>query len=79
MNIYELEKQATPGLHDRGSGFAEATLTRHCRNNFMRTLEALKKCERELQRLDGYDRNLSGHDNKVRVSTTKLIAELEEV
>jgi len=42
MTIYELEKQAKPGLHDRGSGFAEATLTRHCRNNFMRALEALK-------------------------------------
>ena len=58
MNVYELEKQATPGPWpmDITVSVGEATggttcsesncnerLSRHCRNNFLRALEAYKR------------------------------------
>jgi len=75
MTIYELEKQATPGPHDRGSGFAEATLTRHCRNNFMRALASLKMAQRMLDS----EYPTTDHRHPTQWGLDQLIAELEEV
>ena len=73
MNIYELEKEATPGIHDRGSGWAEAKLARHCRSNFMRALEALKE---EHEAVMAW---LGKKHAAATCAACKLIAELEEV
>lgn len=96
MNIYELEKRATPGpwfgtqssvlgrtapevtreTHicstdenwlPHSEQDANGALIRHCRNNFMKALEALKNEER-----------ICG-DARHKGTLRKLIAELEEV
>ena len=75
MNIYELEKQATPGPWRKSRGefptivtgkhcighfygtnesvCIDTRLAAHCRNNFMRALEALKKANRTLTMYHG--------------------------
>lgn len=101
MNIYELEKQSTPGplrvaaqytIWDADIETAEglhvaactsspnrsvdsmlnnAVLLVHCRNNFMRALEALKEIN---------DPDMPSHEWKHWLAALpKLIAELEEV
>lgn len=60
-------------FHDTGIKLQDMTAAKD------KAVKALKCCELELQRLDGYDRNLVGHDNATRVATTKLITELEKV
>jgi len=100
MNIYELEKQATPGPwipHRNGhpddpggrgtnhiyskqpyrivswsvANNADASLLSHCRNNFMKALEALKEL-RMLSSINGVDWTANGP------WITELIEELEE-
>jgi len=72
MTVYELEKQAKPGPHDRGSGFAEATLTRHCRKNFIPAMEALREVADMIQ----YE---TSFDSPAYKRCRELITELEEV
>ena len=72
MTVYDLEKQAKPGMHDRGSDFAEATLTRHCRNNFMHAMEALREVADMIQ----YETSFESPAYK---RCWELIAELENV
>ena len=103
MNIYELEKKATPGplMWSRAGSFgrvsrwdiqrdtqtvacvysitglesdprkADAQLLAHCRNNFMKALEALK-CVADCRSAD------EAHDIIVN-QFPELIAELEDV
>jgi len=108
MNIYELEKQATPGplsvthrnwgevsdLHRIdcvavASAFcpdknkADAQLLAHCRNNFMRALEALKL---ELVEVEAYQARKRMFDQEIEDSIDadyqrlkQLITKLETV
>lgn len=107
MNIYELEKQATPGpLMHRGEGTlafddghcriiyhrastkkqdaATAALLAHCRNNFMRALEALQQANDRIKAEHGWCVSSVGHLDDCAVceqarENDALIAELEEV
>ena len=96
MNIYNLEKQATPApwtvdeaqpswpMHDLehdGVWFtnleeSNAVLAAHCRNNFMKALEALKQLD-TMCREDS--RFMVTSDGRVHDLVERTIAELEEV
>ena len=120
MNIYELEKKATPGpwttIHGKGTCFHEgnqdsvqkinpeteeseeeastiaefwptapssiakrdAMLTAHCRNNFLRALEALKEEHRVSVGYEDARLNASPHCPEI-CDVCKLIKELETI
>lgn len=108
MNIYELEKKATPGPFVRAdcsahnlpmdaiapdgarvamfrehgtSNYHNAALWVHCRNNFMKALEALKE-DRPAARFADFTCREHAHDCPCcewRKKRDALISELEEV
>jgi hypothetical protein len=86
MNIYELEKQATQGPFDNGfpnerRDSAQRRLSAHCRNNFMKALEALHE-QQPPPTFTDYTCRCHADDCpccKWRQERMKLIAELEKV